>query len=327
MSLAKDALIIVTGGAGFIGANVVAGLNERGYRNILVVDHLGTDEKWKNLRGLQFEDFLNKDDFIDEARIRTLPVPAAIIHMGACSATTELDADYLMANNYAYTRTLCEWALEEKFRFITASSAATYGNGSLGYSDEDKVTPTLRPLNMYGYSKQLFDEWALAHGHYKKIVGLKFFNVFGPREAHKGNMRSVVHKAYHEVLEKGHISLFRSDRPDYADGEQKRDFVYVKDAVKVVLHFLDYPEISGLYNCGTGHARTWLDLANAVFSAMGREKKINWIDLPENLRGKYQYFTQAELTKLRSHGAFAEPFASLEDAVKDYVAWLQAGNP
>lgn len=319
--------IIVTGGAGFIGSNVVAALNERGTANVVIVDHLGSTEKWKNLRGLAFEEFIPKDDFIAQVRASAHKAPRAIIHMGACSATTELDADYLMANNVAYTRTLCEWSLREKFRLVLASSAATYGDGSQGYSDDDAVTPTLHPLNMYGYSKQFFDEWALRHGHYDKIVGLKFFNVYGPREAHKGNMRSVVHKAYHEVLEKGTIRLFKSDRADYADGMQQRDFVYVRDAVEVMLHFLDKPEIGGLYNCGTGTPRTWLDLAHAVFSAMGRAPQIEWIDLPPSLRGKYQYFTQADPAKLRAKGHYGMAFTTLEAGVAAYVKWLDAGNP
>lgn len=327
MGPSKQVPIIVTGGAGFIGANIVAALNERGHRNIIIVDRLGRGEKWKNLRGLQFEDFIDKDKFRDQVEHAAFKTPAAIIHMGACSATTELDADYLMRNNTGYTRMLADWALRENFRFITASSAATYGDGSRGYCDDDEATHGLSPLNMYGLSKHLFDEWALARGHYKRIVGLKFFNVFGPREAHKDNMRSVPHKAYHEVLAKGHISLFRSDRPDYGDGHQMRDFVYVKDAVSVVLHFLDNPQIGGLYNCGTGIARTWLQLAQAVFAAMDHETKINWVDLPPSLLGKYQYFTEADQRKLRTQGQYTKPFLTLEESVADYVKWLVAGNP
>ncbi|MCC6545591.1 ADP-glyceromanno-heptose 6-epimerase [Candidatus Sumerlaeota bacterium] len=315
--------IIVTGGAGFIGSNIVAALNERGVDNIIIVDHLGTGEKWKNLRGLRYDNYADKDQFIADVRDGKAPRAGAVIHMGACSATTERDADYLMRNNYQFTRDLCHWALEGDARFITASSAATYGDGALGYSDEDKATPTLRPLNMYGYSKQLFDEWALRHGIYSRIVGLKFFNVFGPRETHKGDMRSVVHKAYHELNDKGTISLFRSDRQDYADGEQKRDFIHVKDAVDVVLHFLDYPKANGLFNCGTGQARTWKDLARAIFAATGRKEAINWIEMPPALKGKYQYFTQADARKLRAAG-YTKDFTSLEAGVADYVKWMKA---
>lgn len=314
--------IVVTGGAGFIGSNIVAALNERGHE-VIVVDRLGTGEKWKNLRHLRLADALDKDHFLRAVEERRFPKCDAIFHMGACSATTERDADYLLRNNYRYTRVLCEWALETGARFITASSAATYGDGSLGYSDEDAITPTLRPLNMYGFSKQLFDEWALREGHYSHIVGLKFFNVFGPGEAHKGDMRSVPHKAYHEVLEHGRISLFRSGHPDYRDGEQMRDFVYVKDAVDVALHFFDNRNVSGLFNCGTGKARTWLDMAHAIFAAMNRAPEIRWVDMPAALAGKYQYYTQADATKLRRAG-YRKEFTTLEESVKDYVSFLQA---
>jgi ADP-L-glycero-D-manno-heptose 6-epimerase len=315
--------IVVTGGAGFIGSNIVAALNERGQDDVLIVEQLGTDDKWKNLRGLRYLDVIDKDQYIADVRQGRATTPRAIIHMGACSATTERNADYLLANNYHYSRTLAEWALQIGARYIGASSAATYGDGARGYSDSDAVTPTLRPLNMYGYSKQMFDEWALRHGYYRQLVGLKFFNVFGPGENHKGDMRSVVNKAYREVLTSGTISLFRSTHPDYADGCQKRDFVYVKDAVAVVLFLLDRPEINGLFNCGTGEARTWLDLAHAVFTAMGREPRINWIQMPESLALKYQNYTKADPAKLRAAG-FNQPFLPLEAAVADYIRHLAA---
>ena len=238
--------------------------------------------------------------------------------MGACSATTEKDADYLVENNYRYTRQLCEWCLRHGVRFITASSAATYGDGRMGYSDDDAVTPTLRPMNMYGYSKHLFDLWALKHDLYQRIVGLKYFNVYGPHEEHKDDMRSVVHKAYGQILETGKVKLFKSHRPNYRNGEQVRDFVYVKDAVDVTLHFLDHRDALGLFNCGTGQARTWIDLVTAVFAAMDREPNIEFIDMPDHLRDKYQYHTEADMTKLRAAG-YAAPFTSLEDGVEDYV--------
>jgi ADP-L-glycero-D-manno-heptose 6-epimerase len=316
--------IIVTGGAGFIGSNIVVALNERGIDDIIIVDRLGKGEKWKNLRGLRYREVIHKDIFLEAIVQGDIPEPAAVFHMGACSATTERDADYLLQNNYWYTRHLCAWALSTDARFITASSGATYGDGTLGYSDDDAVTPALRPLNMYGYSKQMFDEWALQNDLYSRIVALKFFNVFGPRESHKGDMRSVVHKAYHEVVATGQISLFRSENPAYRDGEQMRDFVYVKDAVEVALHFFDHQSKSGLFNCGTGRARTWLDLANAVFAAMGREPMINWIDLPPHLSGKYQYHTLADTEKLRAAG-YTREFSTLESGVADYVRELQAG--
>jgi len=317
--------IIITGAAGFIGRNVVADLNRRGYGNLLLVDRLGQDDKWKNLIGLRFEDLIDPETFLKRVDANTAPMADVLIHMGACSSTTERDADYLLKNNYHCTRTLCEWAMRQKTRFVYASSGATYGDGSQGYSDQDSATPGLQPLNMYGYSKQIFDLWALAHGHFNRIVGLKYFNVYGPYEDHKGDMRSVVHKAYEQIAATGSVKLFRSYDRQYKDGEQKRDFIYVRDAVNVTLHFaLDKPTISGLYNCGTGEARSWNDLARAVFAAMGKKPKIEFIEMPETLRAKYQYFTQADVTKLRVPGGWNTPFTTLEEGVRDYVqSYLQ----
>lgn len=313
---------IVTGGAGFIGSNIIAALNERGEEDILVVDHLGQSEKWRNLVGLRFADYREKDDFRAAVQFDRLETVDAVFHMGACSSTTESNASYLVDNNYRYTRELCEWCLEHDVRFIYASSGATYGDGSLGYSDDDETTLRLRPLNMYGFSKHMFDLWALRRGLFDRIVGLKFFNVFGPREDHKGEMRSVVNKAFHQIMENGEAKLFRSYRADYKDGEQVRDFVYVKDAVNVALWFADHPDVSGLFNCGTGRERTWNDLARAVFAAVGRPPKIVYVDMPDYLQGKYQYHTVADMTKLREAG-YREPFTELEEGVRDYVqTWL-----
>lgn len=311
---------IVTGAAGFIGRNCVAELNRRGKTDLLLVDVLGTDDKWKNLVGLTYEDLLTPEELVEriDLDIGFVDEVEAIVHLGACSATTEKDADYLFQNNTRYTETLADWCIHNDIRFVYASSAATYGDGSLGYSDADAVTPTLKPLNMYGYSKHLFDLWALQRGWLNKIVGLKYFNVFGPNEDHKGSMRSVVNIAYQQILKTGEVQLFKSDRPDYKDGEQMRDFVYVKDAVDVTLWFVDHPTANGLFNCGTGKARTWVDLASATFRAMGREPNIRFIDMPDHLKGKYQYFTQADAAKLRAAG-YTKPFTTLEDAVKDYV--------
>jgi ADP-L-glycero-D-manno-heptose 6-epimerase len=312
-------MIVVTGAAGFIGRNTVAALNAGGQDSLLLVDQLGTDEKWRNLLGLKFEDLISPDEFL--ARISgksSLPDTDAIVHLGACSATTERDADFLLRNNYHYTRTLCEWSLSRGARFVYASSAATYGDGTRGYSDEDANTLGLRPLNIYGYSKHLFDLWALQHGLFDQIVGLKYFNVFGPFEDHKAEMRSVVQKSFHQISQSGEVSLFKSYNPDYGDGEQMRDFIYVKDAVDVTLHFLKSRQGGGLFNCGTGQARSWKDLAQAVFAAMGQTPNIKFIEMPQALRGKYQYYTQAEITKLRKAG-YLRPFTTLEDAVADYV--------
>ena len=312
-------LTIVTGAAGFIGRNCVAELNRRGNSDLILTDLLGSDDKWQNLLGLQYEDLLSPTDLLEKLDALAGSVDA-VIHLGACSATTERDADYLLENNYRYTRQLCTFCLENDARFVYASSGATYGDGSLGYDDSDAITPQLRPLNMYGYSKHMFDLWALKHRLFQRgVVGLKYFNVFGPYEDHKGDMRSVVNKAYQQIIATGEVTLFKSDRPDYRDGEQMRDFVYVKDAVDVTLWFAQTRHApGGLFNCGTAQARTWVDLAHATFAAMGRTPNIRFIDLPESLKGKYQYFTQADATKLKAAG-YGKPFRSLEDAVKDYV--------
>jgi len=310
--------IIITGAAGFIGRNAVAALNRRGCTNLILVDQLGADDKWRNLRGLEFEDLIPPDKFLALVEAQRAPRPEAVIHLGACSATTERDADFLLENNTHYTRRLCEWSLGHDARFVYASSAATYGAGEQGYSDAEERLSALRPLNIYGYSKHLFDLWAQRHGLLGRIAGLKYFNVFGPFEDHKGDMRSLVHKAHGQILSRGWLELFESERPDYAHGEQKRDFIYVSDAVDVTLFLVDHPEVGGLFNCGTGQARTWLDLARALFAAMGRTPDIRFIPLPPVLRGKYQYFTQSDMTKLRGAG-YSRPFISLEAGVEDYV--------
>ena len=313
-------MIIVTGGAGFIGSAIVWRLNQLGEENILVVDELGGDEKWKNLVGLNFKDFINKYDFIDEIIGNGLTDydAKAIIHMGANSSTTEKDADLLLTNNYEYTKALAEYSLKNNVRFIYASSAATYGNGLLGFDDDLLKTNEFHPLNMYGYSKHLFDLWALKHDAFKNIVGLKYFNVYGPNEYHKGDMRSVVHKAFEQVRDTGKVKLFKSLNKAYKDGEQKRDFIYVKDAVNITLHFLGHPDKCGLFNVGSGKARTWNDLVAALFNAMNKPVNIEYINLPDHLADKYQYFTEANTNKIKSAG-YNEPVSSLEDGVNDYV--------
>ncbi len=317
-SSGKMPRIVVTGGAGFIGSNLVRSLNAAGERDILIVDHLGTGEKWRNLLGLAYADYLDKAEFRARFRAGGLGGAQVVYHLGACSSTTETDAGYLMDNNTRYTRELCEAALGAGARFVYASSGATYGDGALGYDDDDAVTPRLRPLNMYGYSKQAYDLWALAAGRFDRIVGLKYFNVYGPGEDHKGEMRSVMHKAFQQIRARGTVALFRSHREDYADGEQKRDFVYVADAVAVTRFFGETAAPGGLYNVGTGTARTWLDLARAVFTAMDEEPLVDFIAMPEALRAKYQYETRATTAKLRAAG-FAGEFHTLEAGVTDYV--------
>jgi len=314
---------IITGGAGFIGSNLIAELNARGEDDLLVVDELGRDEKWKNLNGLRFQDYWERDDFRFALRNDALGAVDVVYHLGACSATTEGNASFLADNNYRFTRELCEWCLQHDVRFVYASSAATYGDGARGYADDLDRLDELRPLNMYGYSKHLFDCWARRAGLFDRIAGLKYFNIYGPREDHKGDMRSVVHKAFHQLRETGEVTLFRSHRPDYKDGEQTRDFMYVRDAVAVTLFFGEPGAPSGLYNCGTGRSRAWNDLARALFAACGRPPNIRYVDMPPHLRAKYQYHTQAETDRLRAAG-YTAPFTELEDGVREYVAgWLQ----
>jgi ADP-L-glycero-D-manno-heptose 6-epimerase len=312
-------MIIVTGGAGFIGSAVVWGLNQRGESKILVVDQLDSSDKWKNLSDLSFLDYFEKDKFRELIRERKLPDSiTAIIHMGACSSTTEKNASFLIDNNYEYTKELASFAIEKKIQFIYASSAATYGDGAHGYDDDHACIRNLRAMNMYGYSKQLFDLWAINRGLLTRIVGLKFSNVFGPNEYHKGDMCSVPLKAFEQIRQSGAVKLFKSYKKEYADGEQKRDFLYIKDAVAMTLFFLYNKKVKGIYNIGSGNARTWNDLAKAAFSALNLEPRIEYIDMPEPLRDRYQYFTELKMEKLRSAG-YPDPVMSLEDGITDYV--------
>lgn len=311
--------ILVTGGAGFIGSALVWQLNRRGLRNIVIADFLDKDDKWKNLVPLEFADYIEADDLLH--RIETSPHlfsdVTTVFHLGACSNTTERDAAYLIRNNFEYTKTLAHFALEDARRFVYASSAATYG-GLEACLPESVALESLRPLNMYAYSKHLFDCYAQNTGMLPRITGVKYFNVFGPNEDHKGEMRSVVHKAFHQVQESGCISLFRSYRPEFSDGGQRRDFMYVKDAVAATVFLAECVNGDGLYNVGSGEATTWLALANAIFSALGREPHIEFIDMPETLRDKYQYYTCANIEKLR-HSGFTAPITPVADGVGDYV--------
>jgi ADP-L-glycero-D-manno-heptose 6-epimerase len=316
----EEGRILVTGGAGFIGSGLVWGLNRLGFRNILVCDQLGEDNKWLNLAPLEFEDYISSATLIEyvEADSPALREIRSVFHLGACSATTERDTGYLMKNNYRYTKILCDWAVSRGARFVYASSAATYGDGSNGMSDDEAKLELLRPLNAYGYSKHLFDRYAKQRGLFSNIVGLKYFNVYGPNEWHKGEMRSLVNKAFDQVRETGTIRLFKSYRPMFKDGEQKRDFLYVKDAVDMTIHLAVTRGANGLFNLGSGKARTWVDLANAVFAALSLPAQIEFIEMPEIIRDKYQYFTEANIEKLKSTG-YRGPKFSLEQAVADYV--------
>jgi ADP-L-glycero-D-manno-heptose 6-epimerase len=312
--------ILVTGGAGFIGSALVWALNRLALQNILVCDQLGEDNKWQNLSPLRFEDYISAEALLEaiEGDSPTLHDIRWVFHLGACSATTEQDAGYLMENNYRYTRVLCDWALRRGARFVYASSASTYGDGSNGMLDDETRLELLRPLNAYGYSKQLFDLHARQRGLLSKIVGLKFFNVFGPNEWHKGDMRSLVNKAFEQVRSNQTMQLFKSYKTEFKDGEQKRDFLYVKDAVEMTIHLASTPTANGLFNLGSGLARTWIDLATAVFAALGRTPQIEFIEMPQVIRDKYQYFTEASVEKLRSTG-YRGPKFTLEEAVADYV--------
>ena len=314
----SDAWVLVTGGAGFIGSALVWALNRRGCENIVVCDRSGSDEKKRNLEPLHFADYVDADALQSRLQSGALGKFDLILHMGACSSTTETDENFLKRNNLEFTKDLAAWALGQKVRFVYASSAATYGDGSAGMEDDDTQLDKLHPLNLYGHSKHLFDLHAKREGFLSQIVGLKYFNVFGPNEDHKGDMRSVVHKSFGQVQTEGVIRLFKSCRKDYADGEQKRDFLYVKDAVAMTLYLAATPKANGLFNIGSGAARTWLDLAKAVFAALKREPRIEFIEMPEAIRDKYQYFTQANLGRLRAAG-YTAPVTSLEDAVSDYV--------
>ncbi|MEN6507243.1 MAG: ADP-glyceromanno-heptose 6-epimerase [Smithella sp.] len=321
-------MIIVTGGAGFIGSAFVWKLNREGIEDIIIVDRLGSTDKWKNLVNLRYADYLHRDTFLKMVVQDAVPFKAeALIHMGACSSTTERDADFLWTNNFSYTREMSAWALKHAIRFIYASSAATYGNGSQGFSDDHATVANLKPINMYGYSKQVFDVWALRHNLENRMAGIKFFNVFGPNEYHKGDMTSVIFKAFHQIEQTGKVKLFKSYLPEYGDGGQMRDFIYVKDCVDTMWWLLQNPSVNGIFNLGTGKARTWNDLIHAVFAAMAVGPNIEYIDMPEGLRKQYQYFTQAEMSKLKTAGCPVD-FSPLEDSVRDYVVnYLQQADP
>jgi ADP-L-glycero-D-manno-heptose 6-epimerase len=319
---------VITGAAGFIGSALAYRLNQLGHENLILVDAPGSDSRWKNLVPLQYADYIDRKDFLDgivSGRFDDSGIEA-VFHLGAISSTTEADVALLLKNNFEYTKILAEWCRGQKkpARLIYASSAATYGDGSLGYEDDHAVVPRLRPLNGYGYSKQLFDLWALRHGAFEGpagAVGLKYFNVYGPNEYHKGDMKSMVAKAHAQIKAEGRVKLFKSHRPDYRDGEQMRDFLHVMDAVDMTLHFLHPDAPGGLYNVGTGEARTWLDMMRAVFAAMELPPQIDFVEMPEVLRGKYQYYTKADISKIRAAG-YEKPIQSLEEGVAAYVPYL-----
>jgi len=313
-------MIIVTGGAGFIGSALVWALNKKGREDIIIVDHFGENDKYKNLISLKFMDVFDRDDFgqmVHDGFLKNNKVEV-LYHLGACSSTTQLDMNFLLRNNFEYTKFLCGHSIDNHIRFVYASSAATYGDGLQGYEDDEGKLDTLRPLNPYGYSKQMFDQWAKKEGYLDKIAGLKYFNVFGPNEYHKGDMQSIVSKAYKQIKEKGKARLFKSYSKEYGDGEQKRDFIYVKDAVDMTIYFGENKIVNGIYNVGTGKANTFNSFVKPIFKAMGVKENIEYFEMPEVLQGRYQDFTQANMEKIRKAG-YKKEFTSIEDSVMDYV--------
>lgn len=317
-------MIIVTGGAGFIGSCVVRSLNEAGRSDIVIVDNISETDKWMNMRNKKYIKYVHKSRFLEE--LPTYENVEAIVHMGAQSSTTERDFDYLWENNFEYTKALWNYCAEKHISFIYASSAATYGDGSLGFNDRMDIDKLL-PLNGYGYSKQLFDLWVkhLAKSFPAQYCGLKFFNVYGPNEYFKGSMASMVFHGFNQIKETGKVKLFKSCNPNYADGGQLRDFVYVKDICKVIMWLLVNKHVSGLFNVGTGRAQSFAELAEATFHALNLEPNIEYIDMPEKLRGKYQYYTKAEMSKLYDAG-YPYHFADVENGVRDYVQSHLAQN-
>jgi ADP-L-glycero-D-manno-heptose 6-epimerase len=317
----ESSRVLVTGGAGFIGSALVWELNRRGGERVVISDRLRTSEKWRNLPPLRFEDYVEADDLLPALERGALGAFDLVLHLGACSSTTETDAAYLVRNNFEYSKELAGWSMAHGARFVYASSAATYGRGDRGMSDADgsaNALTRLRPLNMYGYSKHMFDLWAARNSLFRTIAGLKYFNIYGPNEAHKGTMRSVIAKAFPQIRDEGRIQLFRSYHPDYSDGEQRRDFLYVKDAVAMTLHLAERSEAVGLFNIGSGETATWIEVARALFQAVRAEPNIEFIEMPESLRPKYQYYTRADISRLRQTG-YDAPITPLATAIEDYV--------
>ena len=315
-------MILITGAAGFIGSALVWKLNELGRNDLILTDKLRTEEKWKNIAKRDYCDWVNRDELFDwlavEENAEKIEV---VVHMGACSATTEPDGDFLMKNNYEFSKKLWQFCTERQIQFIYASSAATYGMGELGYDDKIDLTGhlALRPLNKYGYSKKIFDVWALKQEKTpKQWVGIKFFNVYGPQEYHKGRMASMVFHSYNQGVENGYVKLFKSHKEGFGDGGQLRDFVYIKDVVEVMNFFIKNPQVNGIFNLGTGNARSFADLGKNTLLSAGMKDRIEYIEMPMDLRGRYQYYTQADMKKLRDAG-YSQEFYSLEEGVKDYV--------
>jgi len=317
-------MIVVTGGAGFIGSNILAALEAKGEQRLVVCDRLRANGKWQNIGKRELADIVHPEQLFDFLQTNKKPLKA-IIHMGAISATTETDADKISANNFSLSLALWKWCAFHEVRLIYASSAATYGDGRQGFDDDWSIghLAKLRPMNAYGWSKHVFDRRVarkIADGSKTppQWAGLKFFNVYGPNEYHKGTQQSVVAQIYPHAAASAPYPLFRSHHPDYKDGEQLRDFISVDDCVAVVMWLLDNPKVNGIFNVGTGKARSFIDLTSAVYRALGKEPKIKFQDTPMAIRDKYQYFTEAKVDRLRAAG-YAKPFIGLEEGVTDYV--------
>ncbi|MCO4794392.1 MAG: ADP-glyceromanno-heptose 6-epimerase [Bacteriovoracaceae bacterium] len=314
-------MILITGAAGFIGSVLARELNKLDREDLILVDRIGSDDKWKNLRNIKFDEFINADDLFQMGMDDLMGMVDFIFHIGACSSTTERDVDFLMDNNVNYSKNLWALASEKQIPIVYASSAATYGDGELGYDDDHDSLDNLKPLNPYGWSKQVFDQWVLKRSKTPpRWFGLKYFNVYGPNEYHKDDMRSLVHKGFEQINETKKVKLFKSHRDGFKDGEQLRDFIYVKDVCRAMIDMMldEGKAESGIYNIGTGTARSFKDLAISTFKAMGEDENIEYFDMPEGIRNQYQYFTQANMTKFKKN--FPEfKFTSLEDGVSDYV--------
>lgn len=319
-------MIIVTGAAGFIGSVMAKNLNLKGKKDILLVDKFTKPTKWKNVVGLGFIDFVDRDLFLQRLENGEFKNIETVLHMGACTDTTESDMSYLMNQNYEYSKKLCLWCLKNKVRFIYASSASVYGDGSKGFSDAHELTMGFEPLNPYGFSKLMFDKWLISNGHVDSVVGMRFFNVFGPNEYHKGKMSSIIYRSYPIAKKDGVVRLFKSYMKDIEHGDQKRDFIYIKDVIKVTDFFMKNKTVNGIFNVGSGKARSFNDLAVALLNSLNKKTAIEYFDMPEELKNKYQYFTEADMSKLTKAG-YKGGHTSLEDAITDYVAnYLEKSN-
>jgi ADP-L-glycero-D-manno-heptose 6-epimerase len=318
--------IAVTGAAGFIGSCLTGYLNELGFKNLILVDDFSKEGKSNNLKGKQFIAKVHRNQFFEWLREHPGQVNY-IFHLGARTDTTEMDYNVHKKYNLDYTKDLWELCTEQQIPLVFASSAATYGNGEFGYKDDSELPEKLQPLNPYGRSKNEVDIWALEQKQHPPFwAGVKFFNVYGPNEYHKGRMASVIFHAFNQIKSKGEVTLFRSHNPEYKDGEQLRDFIYVRDIINICIWLMEQQPASGLYNAGTGKARTFKDLVKAIFTTLGLPEKINYIDTPEDIRDKYQYFTEADMTKVHAAG-YDKAFYSLEDGIREYVAdYLKDGK-